>query len=115
MTFAELLASMTVVAIVMPVMIGAVLYANRSVVMAQRRSEAVFRADQLLQEAIATGSWQDGDEDGEFEDGMTWERTIDQWDVAPLSKVRVVVTYLVQGTPFEEEIVRVVHSEAVTP
>ncbi|MBI1290751.1 hypothetical protein GC173_05850 [bacterium] len=108
MTFAELLAAMTIIAIVMPVMVGAVLFANRTAVMGSRRAEAAWQADQLMQEAIATGTWQDGDEEGELSNGMTWRRETDDWDVEALSTVTVSVDYTVQGTVYTESVVRAV-------
>ncbi len=108
MTLAEVLACMTIIAITMPVMLGAVSLANRTAVVAERRVEAAFRADQLLQEAVASGSWEDGEASGVLENGSTWERTVEDWEQEAMSAVTVSVVYTVQGRQYTERVTRLV-------
>ncbi|MDK2971067.1 MAG: hypothetical protein PWP23_822 [Candidatus Sumerlaeota bacterium] len=114
MTFVELLASMLLLSIVLPVTVGAILYANRTSSMAVRKRDAAFLADQILQEVIGTESWEDGDQSGEFEDdfaGWTWEMTVSSWDVEAMQQVDVTVFYPVQGTTYSETLTRLVMAE----
>lgn len=114
MTFVELLASMLLLSIVLPVTVGAILFANRTSSMAVRKRDAAFLADQILQEAIGTQSWEDGDQRGEFEDdfaGWTWQLTVSSWDAQAMQQVAVTVSYPVQGTTYSETLTRLVTAE----
>ena len=114
MTLAEVLACMTIIAITLPVMVGAVSLANRTAVAAERRVEAAFQADQLLQEAVASGAWEEGAASGVLDDGSAWERTVDDWDQEALSAVSVSVSYTVQGRLYTERATRLVAATEAT-
>ena len=74
-TFAEVLAAMVFVGIVIPVAVHGILVANRVGEVAYHKRVAVKLAEGLLNELIITGDWADSEDEGDFgEDwtGYTW-------------------------------------------
>ncbi len=69
-TFAELLATMLFVAIVVPVVVQGMTLANKAGVIADRKRIAGELADNLLTEWIATDEWREGQRSGDF--GESW-------------------------------------------
>jgi Tfp pilus assembly protein PilV len=99
-TFAETLAAMLFMAIVVPVMVQGMTVASHAGIAAQRQREAVELADRLLTELVLTDDWRDSDGDGDFgEDwpGYRWVLRDDGWEEDTMREVTVEVLYTVQG------------------
>jgi len=94
-TFAELLAAMLLVAIVVPVAIQGLTLANRAGILANRKRIAGELADNLLNEWVVTDAWRDGLASGEFGEewpGYRWVFEENDWeedDALRLITVRV--------------------------
>ena len=69
-TFAEVLATLTMLAIALPAIMGGVSLATRAGSTARRRAEAGGLAESKLNELVATGQWQNGTLSGDF--GPDW-------------------------------------------
>ncbi len=106
-TFIEMLAAMLFMAIVIPVAVEALMLANQVGVRAQRRQVAVMLADKVLTEAMATETWRNGDQGGDFEEDWPeyrWSLTTTGWDEDTMRIVTASVFYMVQGREFEERL-----------
>jgi hypothetical protein len=102
-TFAELLAAMVFVAIVIPVTVRAITVANRSAVVAERKRVAIELGESLLNDMIMTEDWRESTRSGEFgEDwpGYTWTLDDVLWDEDTMRVVSITVSYQVQGRPY---------------
>ncbi len=104
-TFAEVLAAMLFMAIVLPAAMHGIALAGRASAVAQRTDEAGRLADNLLNEIQIDDLWVDHPASGTFlEPGMEsyrWELDRRLWDhddtVEPLTEVTVRVHFTVQG------------------
>ena len=102
-TFAEVLAALAIMAIVLPVAIEGMRLANRAGVVAQRKGVAVQLADGLLNEMIAMDSWQGTDQSGTFgqdREGYRWKLFNENWGSEAVRLVTVEVIYLVQNQEY---------------
>jgi type II secretory pathway pseudopilin PulG len=99
-TLAEILAAMVFMAIVLPVAFEGMSIATRGSVASQRAREAAQLGDALLTELVATGDWQDGNQDGDFEpdhNGYSWRLTTQDWSEDVMRLLTLEVTFKVQG------------------
>lgn len=99
-TLAEVLAAMVFMAIVLPVAFEGMSIATRGSVASQRSREAAQLADGLLTELVATGDWQQGNQDGDFapeHPGYHWTLKTEDWSEDVMRLLTVEVTYTVQG------------------
>ncbi len=99
-TFAELLAAMVFVAIVLPVAVGGIGLAARMSESGERRRTAVALADSLLTELAVTGDWRTSAGEGDFEDdwpGYRWELEDEAWEEDAMRVVTIEVFYPVAG------------------
>jgi hypothetical protein len=81
-TLAEVLVALLVAAVVIPVALRALLLVGALGEVAAYRRQAAELADLKLNELVATGTWADADEVGDFGDdypGYTWELFTDSW------------------------------------
>jgi len=102
-TFAELLAAMVFVAIVIPVAVHGLTIANRAGVVADRKRVAAQLADRLLTEIIVTDDWRDGNRQGDFGEqrpGYRWIIDNDAWEEDAMRMVSVEVFFEVQGREY---------------
>jgi len=111
-TFAEVLAAMFFMALVIPVAIEGLRVAARAGQAAERKSVAVNLADSLLNEMIVTRRWQDsGTQDGVFGDkwpGYKWELRSEPWIEESMRVVSVEVSYPVQDRDYNVRLSTVV-------
>ena len=106
-TFVEILAAMLFMAIVIPVAMRGILLSNTVSERGERKRLAAELADALLDEAILTESWREGDQNGDFEDdwpGTRWTVTSESWSEDTMRIVRASVTYSVQDHEFTETV-----------
>ena len=102
-TFAELLAAMVFVAIVIPVTVRAITVANRSAVAAERKRVAVELAESLLTQMIVTEDWRQSTRSGDFGEewpGYTWALDDAVWEEDTMRVVSIAVLYEVQGRQY---------------
>lgn len=99
-TFAEVLAATVFMGVLIPVTMQGLQVANHAAVVATRKRVAAQLADRMLTEAIVTGEWRDGAQQGDFgEDwpGYRWVLASTAWDEDALQIVAVEVFYPAQG------------------
>jgi general secretion pathway protein I len=100
-TLVEVLAAMAFLAILVPVLVGAMSTANRSAVTAERAAIAMQLADNKLAEMLVENSWSGGSNTGDFgEDwpGYRWELQSTNWtEVSELTELTLLVHFQVQG------------------
>jgi type II secretion system protein I len=107
-TFAEVLAALVFMAIVIPVAMQGLQIANRAGVVAERKSMAIQLADRLLNEVIVTGNWRTSSPNGtsmisgrEF----LWKLSNQLWpEDAAMRQVTVEVSYRVQNQEYQVNI-----------
>ncbi len=99
-TFAEILAAMLFVAIVLPVAVRGITLANRVGVLAERKQVAAQLADNLLTEFIVTEEWRNSNDRGDFEPDWpqySWTFNDAAWDEDTMRLLTVEVFFEVQG------------------
>lgn len=99
-TLAETLVALLFLAIVLPVTIEGLQLASYAGLVSQRKAVATRLADRLLNELVASGSWQGGTGSGTVEEGalqFRWTSRMDAWPEGTLRMLSVSVTYPVQG------------------
>ncbi|MDF3130479.1 hypothetical protein P0Y35_14830 [Kiritimatiellaeota bacterium B1221] len=114
-TFAEILAAMLFLAVLVPVLSQAVGLASRLSSASVRREAAVRIAENLLEEAVATGEWHSSDNTDEItENGTTytWERINTVWTESGMNAVTVTVTFPLQGQEQQVELSTLVEDES---
>ena len=104
-TFAEVLAALVFMAIVIPVAIEGMQIANRAGVAAQRKSVAMMLAQQRLQELIAVGDWRNTTQNGNFNPyykDYRWRLINEAWPEEPQMRLLTIeVTYPVQSREYK--------------
>jgi general secretion pathway protein I len=106
-TFVEILAAMLFMGIVIPVAVKGLLLANTVGERASRKRTAGELADRVLNEALITETWRDGDQEGDFGEefpGFRWRLTSEGWSEDTMRLVTVEVTYSVQAYEFTERL-----------
>jgi general secretion pathway protein I len=81
-TLIEVLATMMLMAIVLPVIMRGISMATRAASSAKRRTEAAALAEAKLGELISTGQWQNGSLSGDFGadwPGYRWQAQVQQF------------------------------------
>jgi len=103
LTFAELLAAMVFVAIVIPVIVRGLTLANRAGAVSEKKRVAVQLADRLLTEMIVTGQWRTSQSTGDFGQawpGFRWSLDGQGWGEDTMREVSVEVFFEVQGREY---------------
>ena len=100
-TLVEVLAALTLMAIILPVAMRGVTVALSVSSDARRRMEAAALAESRLAELVATGDWQSADLSGDCGTDWPdyrWEAEVEDWDVAGLTQLTVRVTWQRKGS-----------------
>ncbi len=122
-TLMEVLAALLLVAIVLPVIMGAINTATHIGALANDRAEAALLAENKLNEVLIDKSWQFGDDNGAFEpdpdsgsqaDRYTWELYVDQWQDPSVRKLTMTVRWERRGRPQAITLTTAVHDEGAT-
>jgi len=101
-TFAEILAAMFFMALVIPVAMQAITISSDAGSMAKRKSVAVQLGDALLQELAITDTWRTGNQSGQFEqpyEEYSWQIRNEPWHQQGLTQLSLEVEYLVRERP----------------
>lgn len=101
-TLAEVLASLMLMAVIIPVAMEGVSIASRAGTVGNRKAVAARIAQRILNEAVLTGqvemaSGQASEGEGSYE----WKLQSEDWPVDALALVTVQVTFNVQGSPYD--------------
>jgi type II secretory pathway pseudopilin PulG len=99
-TLAEVLAALVFMAIVIPVAVEGLRLAGQAGQVAHRKAIALRLAEQVLNEMIINGQWQQNAQNGTIEEGpleFRWHLQTETWTDGVLRLLTVQVTFPVQG------------------
>jgi len=99
-TFIELLATVVLIGIIMPVAMGSISLCTRLGGQSRRQIEAACLANTKLTELRVTGDWENGNQRGEFEEEWSdyqWRATVVGWTDTTMRQLDVTVSWLSQG------------------
>lgn len=99
-TFAEVLAALVFLAILIPAVMQGITIASRVSVMAERSAIASGLAQNKLDELTINDAWTAAEASGDFGadwTGYRWETTQSTWDMGTMTVLAVKVFYPVQG------------------
>jgi type II secretory pathway pseudopilin PulG len=99
-TFAEVLAALLFMGIVIPVTLEALSIASRAGIVAERKCVAMRLADSTLNELMVTGRWRSSGQSGSFPDpwrDYRWTTRNEPWLEANVRLVTIEVRYPAQG------------------
>ena len=106
-TFAEVLAALVFMAIVIPVVMQGISIANRAGVGAERKEIAVQLAANMLNQLSVSNLWQTAQASGTFEQdypGYAWSMQQQTWPDGDMQQLTLEVTYPLQGGIFAVEL-----------
>ena len=95
-TIVELLATLVLVGIVLPVVVHGIVLCLDTAAHASRQAEAAALAQSKLAELVATGQWCDAEFEGDFgedQPGYRWLAEVLEWEDSRLSELTVLVTW----------------------
>jgi type II secretory pathway pseudopilin PulG len=100
-TLVEALASLMLVAVVLPFVIRGVTMSARNAAEVDQRADAVMLAQTMLEEAMLAGAWQTGDVEGGFDETYgpdasryTWALTVEDWQSTDYRQLTMTVRWL---------------------
>lgn len=99
-TLVELLACLAVVAIVLPVAMGAISVATRTSGLARQQLEAANLAQSKLNELVVTSAWQGSELAGDFGadwPDYRWSAQVAEYDASTLQQLTLRVTWTTRG------------------
>ncbi len=99
-TFAEVLAAMTIVAIVIPVLTELLLLSGETASVTERYEIATELGERVLNEWIVTGNWDAITDQGDFgEDypGYRWEAKVTDWTEGAMQEISIRVFFKARG------------------
>ncbi len=106
-TLAEVLAALVFMAIVIPVAVEGLRLANQVGQVAHRKAIALRLAENVLNECIVTGQWQQSSQHGTIEEGpleFLWRLQVERWTDGVLQLVSVQVVFPVQGQEYDVQL-----------
>lgn len=99
-TFVEILAALAFLGILIPVVVSALMVANRAAVMAERSSIAAQLGENRLNEMMLASAWTSESSRGDFGTdwpGYRWEMQQADWNAGAMTELTLDVFYSVQG------------------
>src|SRR5215213_11518039 len=102
-TLTEVLATLLLVAIVLPSVMQGISLATAAAGTARQRSEATALAESKLNELVATNQWQSGGLSGDFGEqgeqfaGYAWQAEVQSWVEPSARQLQVHVTWYARG------------------
>jgi len=106
-TFAEVLAALVFMAIVIPVALQGISVANRAGVGAERKEIAMQLAANMLNQLSVSNLWQTAQASGTFDQdypGYAWSMQQQAWPDGVMQQLTLEVTYPLQGRVFAVEL-----------
>ncbi len=95
-TFAEVLAAMVFVAVVIPVTLHGIALANRAQAIAERKLVAARLAEKILNEIVITEGWSSGNQQGDFGEewpDYLWQSSTQNWSEDSSMKIVLVSVF----------------------
>lgn len=112
MSLAEVLATIAIVAIVIPVAMQGVSLATALASVTRQRAEATTLAESKLNELMLSGQWQTAALGGDFGadwPGYRWQAAVNNWDEADMRLLEVQVNWSSRGTDREVKLSTLVY------
>jgi len=103
-TLVEVLASLLLMAIIVPVAMQGMSVASRAGLVSQRKAAAMRVAERVMDEMIATNQLTQNSTNGSQTDGDTtyaWTMTTEPWTADTMTQLTVHVTFTVQGHDYD--------------
>jgi prepilin-type N-terminal cleavage/methylation domain-containing protein len=103
-TLIEVLASLLLMAIIIPVAMEGMSVASRAGILGQRKAAAMRVAERVLNELIVENETQHGSSSGSTLEGDTnypWTMRSETWSEGSMLQLTVTVTFTVQGNAYE--------------
>ena len=103
-TLVEVLASLLLMAIIIPVATEGMSVASRVGILGQRKAAAMRVAERVLNELITEAQLQQNSSSGTAADGDTvypWSMRVENWPEDAMQQMTVAVTFSVQGNNYE--------------
>ena len=101
-TLVEVLATMVLLAVALPVAMQGVSLALRAVDIARERTESASLAEMKMQELLVTEGWRESDSSGDFgpeRPEYKWEAEVVPWEDPSLQMLTVQVEWTSRGKP----------------
>lgn len=114
-TFAEVLASMLLLAILVPVIVEGLTLANRAAVVSERSTVALLLADQQLSQLQLNDAWRYGETQGNFGadwPGYRWELSKPTWGIDSMVELTLEIIFEVQGRDYRVRLSTLVDESA---
>ena len=118
-TLVEALASLLLVAMVLPFVMRGISLAAKAGAQADREATAVLLAQTVMDEVILTDTWTYGDADGEFDEAFgreaerfTWVLTVNDWQSTEFRELTVTVRWVQGGDEQSVDLKTVVYAGA---
>jgi prepilin-type N-terminal cleavage/methylation domain-containing protein len=99
-TFIELLATVVLIAVIMPVAMQGISLCTRLAGQSRQQIEAVSLAKTKLTELIVTRDWENGDQSGDFGadwPDYQWTATLIDWTDSTMRELDLTVSWLLRG------------------
>jgi len=99
-TLVEVLACLTFLGILIPVVVSALLVANRASVVAERSEIATQLGENHLSELMLNDEWTSASRQGDFGNdwpGYSWQLTKTDWGSGAMTEMTLDVSFMVQG------------------
>lgn len=113
-TLVEVLAALTLVAIILPAAMKGISLATATAGLAKREMVAVSLAETKLAELLATGEWQNGNVFGDFGaewPDYRWTVEVTDWEGPALREVRISVAWRTRGADRSVTLATLAHIE----
>lgn len=113
-TFAELLAAMLFTALVIPIALEGIHLANRTSVYSERKITATRLAENKLNELVATQTWNQSTQQGQFENfaAYRWELITEPWAMDDMTQLTIIVYFPVQSSEFHIQVSTLIDESA---
>lgn len=118
-TLVEVLATISVISIVIPVIMQGVSISTGLAGLTRQRAEAVTLGQSKLDELVISGDWEGADLSGDFSPdypNYQWQAAVSDWDELDMKEIDLVVTWISRGSPREIQLSTLVYiPETTTP
>ncbi len=114
-TFIELLATVVLIAIIMPVAMNSIGLCTRLGGLSRRQIEAASLAKMKMTDLLVTGDWESGGQHGNFGDdwpGYEWKASVTNWTDATVRQLDLTVLWESIGRQREVTLSTLVYPEA---
>jgi len=113
----EVLASLLLMAIVVPVAMEGMSIASRAGLLGQRKATAMRVAERVLNELLVENQLMQNSSSGTAHDGDTsypWTMRTENWPEDAMQQLTVTVTFVVQGNPYEVSLTTLLPASGTT-